>query len=96
MTTPGAFAFEVRGTEATLLYGLGREALTGKGGRFGDAWTECPLPEPETAPFELWVDAIRGRADAAANVAAAIELTRLVVAANRSAAEGRAIPYDTH
>jgi predicted dehydrogenase len=96
VTTPGAFAFEVRGTEATILYGFGRETLTAKGGRFGDAWTECPLPEAESAPFDLWVDAIQGRADAAANVAAAIELTRLVVAANRSAAEGRAIPYDTH
>ena len=96
VTTPGAFAIEVRGTEATLLYGLGRDALTAKGGRFGDDWTDVPLPEPETPPFELWVDAIRGRADATANVAAAIELTRLVVAANRSAAEGRAIRYDTH
>jgi 1,5-anhydro-D-fructose reductase (1,5-anhydro-D-mannitol-forming) len=94
VTTPGAFAIEVRGTEATLLYGLGRDALAAKGGRFGDVWTDVPLPEPETSPFELWVDAIHGRADAAANVAAAIELTRLVVAANRSAAEGRAIPYD--
>ena len=56
----------------------------------------CRCPNPRHRPFDLWVDAIRGRADAAANVAAAIELTRLVVAANRSAAEGRAIPYDTH
>ena len=96
VTTPGAFASEARGTEATLLYGVERDALTAKGGRFGDEWTDVPLPEAETAPFDLWVDAIRGRADAAANVAAATELTRLVVAANRSAAEGRAIPYDTH
>jgi predicted dehydrogenase len=96
VTTPGAFAIEVRGTEAALLYGLGRDALTASGGRFGDGWTDVPLPEAETSPFDLWVEAIRGRADAAANVAAAIELTRLVVAANRSAAEGRAIPYDTH
>ncbi len=93
VTTPGASAFEVRGTEATLLYGLGREALLGKGGRFGDEWSDVALADAEPAPFDLWFDAIEGRADAAANHTAAVELTRLVVAANRSAAEGRAIPY---
>jgi predicted dehydrogenase len=94
VTTPGAFAFEVRGTEGTLLFGLGREELIGKGGRFGETWTVQELSDPPAAPFALWVDAIEGRADTAANVAAAIDLTRLVAAANASASEHRVVDLD--
>lgn len=93
VTTPGSFALEVRGTAASVLYGFGRETVTAKGGRFGDAWTEVELPPAAPKPFDLWIDAIRGRADAAANRAAAVELTRLVVAANASARTGRATEY---
>jgi 1,5-anhydro-D-fructose reductase (1,5-anhydro-D-mannitol-forming) len=94
VTTPGAFAFEVRGTEASLLCGFGREDLIGKGGRLGDEWTVQTLGEGGRRPFELWVDAMRGAHDAADNVEAAIDLTRLVVAANKAAATGVAVPYD--
>lgn len=97
-TTPGAFAVEVRGTEATLLHGFGRDELIGKGGRFGEAWTPVPLDAAATAPFDLWVSAIRGDAapaDTAANLEAALELTRFVAAANRAAAEGAAVPIDS-
>ncbi|MFE5291868.1 Gfo/Idh/MocA family protein [Isoptericola sp. NPDC056618] len=94
VTTPGASAFEVRGTEATLLHGFGGEELIGKGGRFGDAWTRVELPDAQPHPFQLWVDAIQGRADGSENRAAAVELTRLVVAANEAADTGRTIEYD--
>jgi predicted dehydrogenase len=88
VTTPGAFAFEVRGTEASVMYGLGREALIGKGGRLGDAWAEIALPAPATGPFDAWVDAIDHGTDTATNTTAAIELTRFVAAAERSARSG--------
>lgn len=94
VTTPGAYAFEVRGTEASLLFGFGREKLTAKGGRFGEeAWTEVALPDARPRPFQLWIDAIDGHADASANRAAAVELTRLVAAANESARTGTTVPY---
>ena len=95
VTTPGAFAFEVRGTKGSLLYGFGREELIGKGGELGDDWTPVPLGGAATAPFDLWVDAINGRGDTSDNVRAAIELTRFVVAANAAAATGAAIDIDT-
>ncbi|WP_106816451.1 Gfo/Idh/MocA family protein [Microbacterium timonense] len=95
VTTPGAFAFEVRGTEASLLFGFGREELIAKGGRFGDQWTPVPSAERVARPFELWVDAIRGRADPSDNQRAAIELTRFVVAANAAAATGSAVRFGT-
>lgn len=91
VTTPGAFAFEVRGTQASLLFGFGREDLIAKGGRFGDEWAAVPLDDPTRSPFELWVDAVGG-ADLAAeiddNLRTAIDLTRFVVAANTAAATG--------
>ncbi|HWR85820.1 MAG TPA: Gfo/Idh/MocA family oxidoreductase [Rhodoglobus sp.] len=95
VTTPGAFAFELRGTEASLLYGFGGEQLIGKGGRFGDAWAPVPLVPSAQSPFDLWVDAIRGGADPSQNLQAAVDLTRFVVAANTSAASGHAVAVDS-
>lgn len=91
VTVPGAFAFELRGTKGTLLYGFGREALLGKGGALGDTWTEIDLGDDGEAPFDLWVRAIRDDADTSGNTTAAIELTRLVVAANEAAERGRTV-----
>lgn len=88
VTTPGAFALEVRGTEASLLHGFGQDGLIAKGGRFGDAWTQVPLEPAGPTPFETWVDAIRADADTATNLRAATELTRFVVAANTAADQG--------
>lgn len=85
VTTPGAFALEVRGTAGSLLFGFGREALLGKGGALGDDWTEIPLDAAEPSPFDAWVDAVRSGARTPANAAAAIELTRLVERANAAA-----------
>lgn len=85
VTVPGAFAFELRGTRGTLLFGFGREALLGKGGVLGDGWTEIPLDPDGEFPFARWVRAIREGADVSDNTDAAIELTRLVDAANRAA-----------
>lgn len=91
VTTPGASAFEVRGTEGSLLYGFGREELIGKGGALGAEWAVVPSAPTPPRPFELWVDAIRGDADVAGNLRTAVELTRFVAAANEAAASGRAI-----
>ncbi|WP_309127241.1 Gfo/Idh/MocA family oxidoreductase [Microbacterium sp.] len=96
-TTPGAFAVEVRGTEGSLLHGFGRDELIAKGGRFGTDWTPVPLEPAAPSPFDLWVSAIRGEAhnaDTSANLQAALDLTRFVVAANLAAAEGAAVPID--
>lgn len=94
VTTPGAFAFEVRGTTASLLFGFGREELIGKGGALGDDWTPVALGEPVPQPFDLWVAAMRGAADPSDNQRAAVELTRFVAAANTAAATGGAVDLD--
>jgi predicted dehydrogenase len=94
VTTPGAFALEVRGTEGSALYGFGGEKLLVKGDHFDqESWQEYELPASAPAPFAEWIDGIRTGTRADANLAAAIELTRLVGAANEAAASGTTVSY---
>ncbi|WP_172249580.1 Gfo/Idh/MocA family protein [Saccharibacillus deserti] len=87
------FAVEVHGTEGTLLYGTPENKLLLRSKRDTSAseWTEQSLPENRESAFEQWVRHIQEGTTASENVAAAIELTRLMEAANRSAREGQAI-----
>jgi predicted dehydrogenase len=94
VTTPGAFAVEVRGTEGSLLSGFGREALIGKGDALGsDTWTEVDPQDAGEPPFAEWVRHIRSGSRPTDNSRNAVELTRLVVAANESAASGAVVAY---
>ena len=52
-----------------------------------------PLPDHNQDPFGQWVDHINNGTRADDNLNRAVELTRLVVAANQAAEEGRTIPY---
>jgi predicted dehydrogenase len=94
VTTPGASAFEVRGTRGSLLFGFGREQLIGKGGALGEEWAVVPLVSAPPGPFDRWVAAIQGDGVVADNLRTAVELTGFVVAANEAAA-GRAIDLTT-
>jgi hypothetical protein len=51
------------------------------------------VPDDGPGPFARWVDHVRAGTRADDNLVRAVELTRLVVAANRAAAEGRTIAY---
>jgi 1,5-anhydro-D-fructose reductase (1,5-anhydro-D-mannitol-forming) len=94
VTTPGALAIEVRGTEGSLLFGFGREALIGKGDALGpDAWTEVETVDAGEPPFAEWVRHIRSGSRPSENSRNAVELTRLVVAANEAAASGAVLSY---
>lgn len=94
VTTPGAFTLEVRGTRGSVLFGFGSEKLLVKGEDFdADAWRELPVPAGEPGPFERWVQHIRNRTTPHDNLAAAVELTRLVAAANEAAERGVTLTY---
>jgi 1,5-anhydro-D-fructose reductase (1,5-anhydro-D-mannitol-forming) len=94
VTTPGAYAVEVRGTEGSLLFGFGREALIGKGGDLGaESWTEVEPADAGEPPFAEWVRHIATGTRPTDNSSNALELTRLVVAANAAAESGAAISY---
>jgi 1,5-anhydro-D-fructose reductase (1,5-anhydro-D-mannitol-forming) len=94
VSSPGAFTLELRGTEGTVLHGFGSDALLAKGAAFGgEAWREVPLPDAAPGPFAQWVEHIRAGSVATENLRAAVELTRLVVAANEAAERGITVDY---
>jgi predicted dehydrogenase len=84
--SPNPFTIEIFGTEGSLAYTDAGNVL-----RVGDR--EVPVPEHSKDPFGQWVDHITDGTRADDNLARALELTRLVVAANEAAEQGRAIPY---
>ncbi|HIW34294.1 MAG TPA: Gfo/Idh/MocA family oxidoreductase [Candidatus Paenibacillus intestinavium] len=85
------FTIEVHGTEGTLLFGTPEEKLllrSNKASDDGEGWLEIPLPENRESAFEQWVNHIQNNTLATENIEIAVELTRLMEAANRSASEG--------
>lgn len=91
VTAPGTFTIELLGTEAAVIYGFGGERLLGRGGAFGEDWTELPIPERAPMAFDQWVRHIQNGTTADENLRHALELTRIVVATNEAAATGSAV-----
>lgn len=91
------FIIEVHGTEGTLLFGTPEEKLLLKSnvpGKENPAWGEVPVPGPRASAFHQWVGHIQNGTAATDNVEAAVELTRLMEAANKSAREGRVVQLE--
>jgi predicted dehydrogenase len=85
------FTVEVHGTEGSLLYGTPDERLLVRSAPLGhQGWTELPLPANLPDPFHQWVDHIEQGTEATGNLAAALDLTRLMEAAYTAARTGRA------
>ncbi|MFF0342640.1 Gfo/Idh/MocA family protein [Kribbella sp. NPDC004875] len=80
------FTIDLFGTEGTLTYTDAGNVLTVNG-------EQIPVPEHSTDAFAQWVDHITNDTRADDNIARAIELTRLVVAANAAAESNRVISY---
>lgn len=87
------FTIEVFGTQGSVVYSDADNTLSVFGEAFGDGWQTMPVPEHAPDAFAQWVDHIDAGTRADDNLARAVELTRLVVAANESAATGRTLPY---
>nr|WP_145402448.1 Gfo/Idh/MocA family oxidoreductase [Paenibacillus xylanexedens] len=88
------FVIEVHGTQGTLLYGTPEDKLlirTKEGEKQYNEWTEFPVAESVESAFNQWVSHIQQDTEATENMDMAMELTRLMEAANRSAKEGRRI-----
>lgn len=87
------FSIEVHGTEGTLMYGTPDETLLIRSNReqLGEAWLERSTGNRRESAFEQWVQHIQKDTQADENVSIALELTRLMEAANRSAKEGRVV-----
>ena len=82
----------MHGTTASLAY-----EGTGNGLRVRNigsvSWQSLPVPADEADPFSRWVSHICSATRADDNLSRAVELTRLVTAANTAAASGTTVRY---
>ncbi|MEC0370323.1 Gfo/Idh/MocA family protein [Paenibacillus chibensis] len=91
------FCIEVHGTDGTLLYGTPDEKLlirTSRKDEYKDEWAELPVPAARESAFHQWIGHIQNDTLATENIAHAVELTKLMEAANQSAREHRAVRVD--
>ncbi|MBW5447158.1 gfo/Idh/MocA family oxidoreductase [Cohnella sp. CFH 77786] len=85
------FSIELHGTDGTLLYGFPDDRMLLRSSLLGNGWDAVPLPAGRPTAFSQWIDHIRQGTVAEDNVTMAVDLTRLMEAANRSALENRPI-----
>ncbi|WP_068787025.1 Gfo/Idh/MocA family protein [Paenibacillus phocaensis] len=88
------FSIELHGTEGTLLYGFPDEVPVVRYNGGSGQWEKLELEDRVPYAFSQWVEHIKQGTEATENIAAAVDLTRLMEASNRSAAEGRPIRID--
>ncbi|MGC4941413.1 Gfo/Idh/MocA family protein [Kribbella sp. DT2] len=86
------FTIELFGTTGSLTYTDDGNVLRVFGPAFGEG-RQVAVPEHSLDPFGQWVDHITNGTRADDNIARAVELTRLVVAANEAAAQGKVVQY---
>lgn len=88
------FSIELHGTEGTLLYGFPDEVPVVRYNGGSEQWEKLALEDRVPYAFSQWVEHIKLGTEATENIAAAVDLTRLMEASNRSVAEGRPIRID--
>ena len=91
--SPSPFIIDIGGTEGVLTFNDRDGVIVARGAAFGDQAEQIPVAEKAPSAYEQWVTHIQQGSRADANIAAAVELTRLVVAANEAARTGRTISY---
>lgn len=85
------FSIEIHGVDGTLLFGFPEAEIRIRSSRRTGEWETVPLRSRQPIAFNQWVDHILNGTKADENIALAVDLTKLMEASNRSAAEGRSI-----
>ncbi|TJY42705.1 Gfo/Idh/MocA family oxidoreductase [Cohnella pontilimi] len=88
------FSIELHGTEGSLLFGFPEAQLQLRSNKRGQGWESIELPANRPMAFDQWVEHIQNGTEATDNIAMAVDLTRLMEAAIRSAAEKRSVRLD--
>ena len=86
------FSIEVFGTEGSLIFSDATRELLLSDAK-GGSWHAVPIPADAPDAYDRWVTAIRTGVEETDNLDRAVELTRLVVAANEAARTGSTISY---
>lgn len=95
VTSASPFSIEIHGTRGSVIYGFSQDKVLLKTTLTNiNQWTEYPLPAPRPSAFEQWVDHIKKGTSPDDNVALALDLTKLIEAANLSAQYNS--PYELH
>jgi 1,5-anhydro-D-fructose reductase (1,5-anhydro-D-mannitol-forming) len=87
------FTIEVHGTDGSLLYGTPEAQLLVRSAQ-GTQWHAAEVPADLPSAFHQWVGHIQNGTTAIANIQMALDLTKLMEAANRSATENRSMRLD--
>lgn len=87
------FSIELHGTEGTLLYGFPEGRMLLRSGS-EESWRTVEIPGNRPTAFDQWVAHVEQGTEAADNVEMAIDLTRLMEAANLSATGKRSVKLD--
>ncbi|MBD2847266.1 Gfo/Idh/MocA family oxidoreductase [Paenibacillus sp. IB182496] len=85
------FSIEIDGTEGSLVYGIGGNELKVRSKRRTNEWETLPLADKLPPAFDQWVGHIENGTEATDNIAMAIDLTKLMEASVKSAAEQRVV-----
>ncbi len=84
------FTIEIHGTKGSLMFGTpDAKLLVSKADE--KEWSEVALPADQPDAFHQWIGHIQNGTVATANIQAALDLTKLMDAANLSAASGSAV-----
>jgi 1,5-anhydro-D-fructose reductase (1,5-anhydro-D-mannitol-forming) len=95
VTAHSPFSIELHGTKGSLFYGALEEKLLYRSSLAPmSGWIEVVLPAAVKSAFEQWVEHIEKNTLAEENVAIALDLTKLMEAANLSAKQKRSISLD--
>jgi 1,5-anhydro-D-fructose reductase (1,5-anhydro-D-mannitol-forming) len=86
------FTIELQGTRASLAYNSVANLLSMRSAG-EDTWRPQPVYQDEPDPISRWVSHMREGTRADDNLARAVELSRLVSAANAAAASGTTLRY---
>lgn len=91
------FSVEVHGTEGSLLFGTPDAKLLVRSPqqKDGETFVEVPLPDRAPMAFDQWVGHINDGTTATENIALAVDLTRLMEAANLSVQNGAPVRLDS-
>jgi 1,5-anhydro-D-fructose reductase (1,5-anhydro-D-mannitol-forming) len=87
------FTIEIHGTEGSLLYGTPEARLLVRSAQDAQ-WLAAEMPTDGPSAFQQWVTHIQNGSTATENIQMAVDLTKLMEAANRSVAENRPVRLD--
>jgi predicted dehydrogenase len=86
------FSIELHGTEGTLLYGLPDDVIRVRSNKLdAKEWVTVETHDNRISAFDQWVGHILNGSAAEENIGLAVDLTKLMEASNRSAAEKRSV-----